>query len=108
MMRHFARLGKRGIATQTAADDQVTDALIRDRLNRSMRRRMSDDLVSLIRRACISGHAEAAKGLWVVLRDLLDREARQHYPHGRLPEEGLMEALAMEIATASREQWRKQ
>jgi len=106
-MRHFALLQKKGVAKRTAAEDQAADALIRDRLNRSMRRRMSDDLVNLIRRACISGHAEAAKGLWVVLRDLLDREAKQRYPHGRLPEEGLMEALAMEIAAAARETWPK-
>jgi hypothetical protein len=48
------------------------------------------------------GHAEAAKGLWVVLRDLTDRETRQKFPHGRVPDETLIHALAMEIAAAAR------
>jgi hypothetical protein len=90
MIRHFVRLQKRDIATRSAADDQVTDALIRDRLKLAGRCGggcQTTWLVSLIRRACIAGHTEAAKGLWVVLRDLTDREARQRYPHGCLPDE---------------------
>ena len=77
--------------------------MIRDRINRSMRRRMSDELVSLIRRACLCGHAETAKGLWVVLRDLTIREANQRFPNGRLPDQGMIDALALEIAAAARE-----
>jgi hypothetical protein len=98
----FARRQRRGIATLPAVDNQVNEAAIRDRINRSMRRRMSDDLVALIRRACLCGHAETAKGLWVVLRDLMVREAQQRYPHGRLPDDALMDALAHEIAAAAR------
>ncbi|HVC60108.1 MAG TPA: hypothetical protein VND19_07095 [Acetobacteraceae bacterium] len=64
---------------------------------------MSDDLVNLIRRACLFGHAETAKGLWVVLRDLTAREAKQRFAHGRLPDESLMTALAIEIAEAARD-----
>jgi hypothetical protein len=100
-MRHFARSEKRGNALRVVADNQANDAIIRDRINRSMRRRMSDELVSLIRRACLCGHAETAKGLWVVLRDLTRREARQRYPHGRLPDDTLVDALALEIAAAA-------
>ena len=98
----FARRQRKGIATQPAVVNQVDEVAIRDRINRSMRRRMSDDLVTLIRRACLCGHAETAKGLWVVLRDLTAREAQQRYPHGRLPEERLMDELALEIAAAAR------
>jgi hypothetical protein len=99
----FARRQRRGIATQPAVDHQANEAAIRDRINRSMRRRMSDELVSLIHRACLCGHAETAKGLWVVLRDLHAREAKQQYPNGRLPDEGILDALAIEIATAVRQ-----
>ena len=102
-MRQFARMRRRGNIPRTAADNQITDAMIRDRINRSMRRRMSDELVSLIRRACLCGHAETAKGLWVVLRDLTIREANQRFPNGRLPDQGMIDALALEIAAAARE-----
>ena len=101
-MLQFVRRHRKDIATRSAADDLLNEAVVRDRINRSMRRRMSDDLVSLIRRACLCGHAEAAKGLWVVLRDLTGREAKQQHPHGRLPDEGLLDALAIEIAAAAR------
>lgn len=99
-MRPFARMQRRSVATRPAADNQLNEAVIRDRLSRSMRRRMSDDLVSLIRRACMCGHTETAKGLWVVLRDLTAREAAQRYPHGRIPEKNMMDQLAIEIAAA--------
>ena len=81
----------------------MDEAVIRNRINRSMRRRMSDELVGLIHRACLCGHAETAKGLWVVLRDLTVREAKQRYPHGRLPDDAIMDALALEIAAAARQ-----
>ncbi len=100
-MRHFARMQSRSIAKRAAPENQVSEAVIRDRINRTMRRRMSDDLVALIRRACVSGHAETAKGLWVVLRDLTDREAKQRYPHGRIPDKTMMDELALEIAAAA-------
>lgn len=101
-MRHFVLRRRKADATRAAADNHANDAVIRERISRSMRRRMSDDLVNLIRRACLSGHAEAAKGLWVVLRELSDREARERLRHGRPPDEALLEALAIEIATAVR------
>ena len=100
-MRPFARLQARSIARRSAADNPLSETVIRERLSRSMRRRMSDDLVSLIRRACLCGHAETAKGLWVVLRDLTAREAAQQYPHGRIPDKTLLDTLALEIATAA-------
>ena len=101
-MRQFVGRRRGGSAARTADEMELDDAVIRDRINRSMRRRMSDDLINLIRRACMCGHAEAAKGLWVVLRDLTDRETRQKFPHGRVPDETLIQALAMEIAAAAR------
>jgi len=100
-MRPFARLQRRSIVRRSPADNQLSEAVLRERLSHSMRRRMSDDLVSLIRRACLCGHAETAKGLWVVLRDLTAREAAQRYPHGRIPDKTLLDTLALEIATAS-------
>jgi hypothetical protein len=98
-MRQFLRT-RRGGEMKPAADHRVNDALIRDRLNRTMRRRMSDDLVSLIRRACLIGHAETAKALWLVLADLTAREARQHFPHGRQPDNDVIEQLGLEVAAA--------
>lgn len=102
-MRQFVRMQRKGSATRNAVDTRVNDAVILDRINRSMRRRMSDELVTLIRRACLCGHAETAKGLWVVLRDLTVRELLQRFPHGRLPDHGMIDALALEIAAAARE-----
>jgi hypothetical protein len=102
-MRQFARARKSGKTKPTAAVNQVDETVIRDRINRSMRRRMSDELVGLIRRACMLGHAETAKGLWVVLHDLTLREAKQQFPHGRYLENGLLDALALEIAAAAKE-----
>lgn len=99
-MRQFARLRMKVHESQRAATSP-DDAIVRTRINRSMRRRMSDDLVKLIDRACLCGHAETAKGLWFVLRDLLNREARQRYPNGRLPEKDMLEALAAKIAEAA-------
>ncbi|HUN41538.1 MAG TPA: hypothetical protein VMU81_14715 [Acetobacteraceae bacterium] len=99
-MRQFARLrGK--LPTLQPAAAPVDDAVLRARLNNAMRRRMSDDLVNLIRRACMCGHAETAKGLWMVLRDLTLREEKQQYPNGRLPQKGILETLALEIAQAA-------
>jgi len=99
----FARRQRKGTATLAVVDTRANEAAVRDRINRSMRRRMSDDLVNLIRRACLCGHAETAKGLWVVLRDLSMREAKQRFPHGRLPDDSIMDTLALEIAAAARQ-----
>jgi len=99
-MRQFARLqGK--LPTLQPAAAPIDDSVLRARLNNAMRRRMSDDLVSLIRRACLCGHAETAKGLWMVLRDLTLREEKQKYPNGRLPQKGILETLALEITRAA-------
>ncbi len=75
-------------------------AAVQNRLNRSMRRRFTDDLGNLIRRACLSGHIEAAQNLLDVLRDQFERE-KQQFPQGRMPAELLLQELAREIAAAS-------
>ena len=78
----------------------VYDAnVIRDRLNRSMRRRLSDDLETLIRKACMVGRHDTADELLVTLRNLLDLESQQ-YPRDRRVIEGVLEGLAVEIAAA--------
>jgi len=100
-MRQFVRLPVRVHESQRAATTSVDDAIVRARINSSMRRRMSDELVKLIHRACLCGHAETAKGLWFVLRDLMNREAKQRYPNGRLPEKDVLEVLAAKIAEAA-------
>jgi hypothetical protein len=78
----------------------IDDARMQDRLNRSMRRRMSDDLVNLIRRACFSRHVETATGLLKVLDELMAWE-NQHFPNcPRAGYETLIRDLAVEIAAA--------
>jgi hypothetical protein len=74
-------------------------ALIRDRLNRSMRRRLSDDLENLIRKACLVGRLETADELLTVLRHLLDIEGKQFQRDRRIVE-GMLEGLVAEIAAA--------
>lgn len=101
-MRQFLRARRGGDTPPAVANRQIDDAVIRERLARSMRRRMSDDLISLIRRACLIGHAETAKALWLVLADLAGRETKQHFPHGRKIDGGIIEQLAIEIAAAGR------
>jgi len=79
---------------------EVYDALERrDQINRMMRRRLSDDLESLIRRACQRGHLGTAEELLNVLRNLIDWE-KEHFPHGRRPVDGMIERLATELASA--------
>jgi len=90
------------LGSVTAADQRVEvyDPLERrDQINRMMRRRLSDDLESLIRRACQRGHLGTAEELLVVLRNLIDWE-KQHFPHGRRPVDGMIEQLAAELAAA--------
>jgi hypothetical protein len=57
---------------------QVDPAVIQARLNRTMRRRLSDDLVALTERACQMGHHDTAEELLGVLRNLLQRELETH------------------------------
>ncbi|HUB16515.1 MAG TPA: hypothetical protein VMB34_31540 [Acetobacteraceae bacterium] len=76
---------------------------IQARLNRSMRRRFTDDLGSLIHRACLTGHIDAASELLDVLRKQYERE-RHRFPHGRQPADRLVDDLAAEIAAAARKQ----
>jgi len=99
-MHGFANL-RRKLNVPRPSDPSPNEALLRERLNRSMRRRMTDELIGLIERACLSGHAETAKGLWVVLRDLMAREAKQRYPNGRFPDRTVLETLAVKIAAAA-------
>jgi hypothetical protein len=71
----------------------------RDQLNKSLRRRLSDDLEALIHKACQRGHIGTAEELLIVLRNLIDWE-REHFPHGRRPVEGTLDRLAAEISAA--------
>ena len=71
----------------------------RDQLNRSLRRRLSDELETLIRKACHRGHLGTAEELLVVLRNLIEWE-KQYFPHGRRPVDGMIERLASELAAA--------
>jgi len=71
----------------------------RDQLNRLLRRRLSDELEGLIRKACQRGHAGTAEELLAVLRNLIDWE-KQHFPHGRRPVDGMIERLAAEVSAA--------
>ena len=74
-------------------------SVIRDRLNRTMRRRLSDDLETLIRKACMVGRHDTADELLITLRNLLDVEGRQFQRDRRIAE-GTLESLAAEIAAA--------
>ncbi len=73
--------------------------VIRDRLNRSMRRRLSDDLETLIRKACMVGRHDTADELLTVLRNLVDIEAQQ-FKRDRRILDGMLDGLAAEIAAA--------
>jgi len=84
------------------ADQQVDvyDALERrDQINRMLRRRLTDDLESLVRRACQRGHLGTAEELLAVLRHLVEWE-KEHFPHGRRPIDGVVERLAAELKSA--------
>jgi hypothetical protein len=102
-MRGFSFSVIRGTSltpTATKRRGETYDAAaISDRLNRSMRRRLSDDLVNLIRRACRSGHLTTAERLVDVLRDLFTIE-KQQFPRRLHPTESVIETLIDEIAVA--------
>ena len=72
---------------------------MRDRLNRAFRRRLSDDLESLVHKACQRGHIGTAEELLTVLHNLIEWE-KQHFPHGRRPVDTILPQLAAEIAAA--------
>ena len=79
---------------------EVYDATaIRNRLNRTMRRRLSDDLENLVRKACMVGRHETAEELLGALRNLLELESKL-YPRDRRIVDGIIETLAAEIASA--------
>ena len=71
----------------------------RDQLNRSLRRRLSDDLETLIRKACQRGHIGTAEELLTVLRNLIEWE-KEHFPHGRRPVDGMLDRLSTELTAA--------
>lgn len=78
----------------------ASSTVIHDRLNPSMRRRLTDDLEALIRRAYLGAHFEAAEKLLQGLSALLASE-KQQFPTGRRRSaEGVIEMLAGEIAVA--------
>jgi hypothetical protein len=81
----------------TAQRPLIDDAQIQARLNRSMRRRLSDDLGNMIRRACFSRHTETARGLLQVLNELMAWEDRQFPNCPRAGYETLMRDLTAEI-----------
>lgn len=72
-------------------------SLIRDRLNRTMRRRLSDDLETLIRKSCLVGHPDTAEELLTVLRNLLLIES-ERFGRDRRIADGVLEKLELEIA----------
>jgi hypothetical protein len=79
---------------------EVYDAsVIRDRLNRTMRRRLSDDLETLIRKTCLVGHPATAEELLTVLRNLLLIEG-ERFSRDRRIADGVLERLEIEIAAA--------
>ncbi len=79
--------------------DVYDSSVIRDRLNRSMRRRLSDDLENLVRKACMVGRHDTAEELLVTLRNLLAIETQQ-FKRDRRVADNLVEELAAEIATS--------
>jgi hypothetical protein len=88
------------------ADQQVDiyDALERrDQINRMMRRRLTDELESLIHRACQRGHLGTAEDLLTVLRNLIAWE-KENFPHGRRPVDDMVERLAAELKAAKAQQ----
>jgi hypothetical protein len=74
-------------------------AVIRNRLNRTMRRRLSDDLETLIRKACLVGRLDTADELLITLRHLLDIEGQQFQRDRRITD-GVLEGLSAEITAA--------
>jgi hypothetical protein len=102
MRQNSFSIGRNVRLGPVAADQQVDvyDALERrDQINRMMRRRLSDDLESLIRRACQRGHLGTAEDLLTVLRNLIAWE-KEHFPHGRRPVDGMIEGLAADLKAA--------
>ena len=92
-----------GVALRPMATEQRMETYDpferRDQLNRALRRRLSDDLEALIRKACQRGHVGTADELLTVLRNLIDWE-NQHFPHGRRPADNVLERLAAEVSAA--------
>ncbi|HUN43214.1 MAG TPA: hypothetical protein VMU81_23220 [Acetobacteraceae bacterium] len=93
----------RDVRLGSAVPDQridVYDALERrDQINRMMRRRLSDELESLVRRACLRGHLGTAEELLAMLRNLVEWETA-NFPHGRRPVDDMVERLAAELKGA--------
>lgn len=102
-MKQYSFSLARDVRLGPIAAEQSTEiydpAQTRDYLNRSLRRRVSDDLESLIRKACARGHTATAEELLTVLRNLIEWE-KQHFPHGRRPVDAQIERLAGEVAAA--------
>ena len=74
-------------------------ATLRDRLNRAMKRRLSDDVESLFNRACLVADLDTAEELLALLRDMLEREGRK-FPRDRRLNEGLIRRLAQKNVPA--------
>jgi len=76
--------------------DSNNPALIHRRLASTVRRRITDEIGNLVRRACQTGHNELAADLLGVLRNQVARE-KQEFPDGRRPAEEALRDLATEI-----------
>ena len=76
--------------------DSNNPALIHRRLAHTVRRRITDEIGNLVRRACQTGHQELAADLLGVLRNQVAREKEQ-FPDGRRPAEDVLRELATEI-----------
>jgi hypothetical protein len=96
----FSRLLRRG-SSKRATDAEMEPAaydgaVIRERLNRSMRRRLSDDVESLFHKACLTSDLETGEELLVLLTGMLRRDAERFSRDRRLTE-GLIERLTAEL-----------
>ncbi len=78
----------------------VETPAIESRLNRTMRRWLSDDLAHMIRRACLSGHVNTAEALLGVLQGLIVQERQQFPLCRRTGYQDLVANLANEITAA--------
>jgi hypothetical protein len=69
---------------------------VRNRLNRYMKRRLSDDLEGLVHAACLGGDLEMAEELLAALRHKLQRDCEK-YGRDRRMAGDLIERIAAEL-----------
>jgi len=71
-------------------------AALRERLNRTMKRRLSDDVESLFNRACLVSDLDTAEELLTLLKGMLEREG-QKFARDRRFAEDLIERLTDDL-----------